>query len=141
MAQRILFIEDEGLTVRRLAETLDALDGYTVELIGELAEAVDRLAQNEYDLLILDIMLPHTEIVGPDVPPKKTGIGFARMLRRGVVGDQDLTKNAAIPLIVLTAVVDVGSIREINDLKPHALLRKPVTWKEFYGAICSVFPY
>ncbi|MGD0596176.1 MAG: response regulator [Sedimentisphaerales bacterium] len=134
MSKKIIFIEDEAFTVRALANYLRDKKGYEVVLVG-ITKAAELLSQGVYDLLVLDIMLPHDGIVPQNTPPKTSGIAFAKMLKRGKLGNYDVKQNAKIPIIVLTAVVDPNSIKEIKSLEPSVLLRKPVTWEEFYDAV------
>ena len=135
MNKRVLFIEDEAFTVKALAKFLSEFEDYTVDLLEDLTEAVRLLSRQKYDLLILDIMLPHNGIIDEKVSPKKSGIAFARALRQGRVAGYNVAENADIPLLVLTAIVDPRSTREVKMLKPSSLLRKPVAWTEFYDAV------
>jgi CheY-like chemotaxis protein len=134
MSKKILFIEDEAFTVRALANLLRDNKGYKVDLV-DITKAAELLSKDVYDLLVLDIMLPHDGIVPRDISPKESGIVFAKMLQQGKLGDYDVKQNAKVPIIVLTAVVDPNSTREIKNLKPFTLLRKPVAWEEFYKAV------
>jgi DNA-binding response OmpR family regulator len=81
---RILVVEDEAHLAEGLRFNLEQ-EGYTVKVIGNGEEALERLSQNkdEFDALVLDVMLPG-----------KDGFTVARTLRE--------TKNF-IPLLMLTA--------------------------------------
>jgi len=135
MKKRVLFIEDEAFTVKAFVKYLNEFEDYNVELLEDLTEAVRLLSIHKYDLIILDIMLPHNGIIDEKVSPKKSGIAFARALRQGRVAGHNVAENADIPLLVLTAVVDPRSTREIKMLKPAGILRKPVAWTEFFDAV------
>ncbi len=79
---RILIVEDEARLARALREDL-ALEGYDAEVCGDGADAVKRAADEAFDLVILDVMLPH-----------KDGFEVCRELRR---------KGLRMPILMLTA--------------------------------------
>lgn len=54
---RILIIDDEA-GIRESLETMLTLEGFHVTLAGDGAAGMERLAQSEYDLLLLDLALP-----------------------------------------------------------------------------------
>lgn len=135
MGKMVLFIEDEVFTVRALAKCLKECEGYTVDLVEDLREAAKLLSSKKYDLLILDIMLPHDGVIDQNVSPKESGIAFVRELQKGIIAGQNVSENTDVPIVVLTAVVDPRSMKKIRELKPAVLLRKPVAWKEFLAAV------
>ena len=55
--QRALVVEDER-AIRELLRLHLGLAGFTVEEIGDGREALDRLRNERFDLIILDVMLP-----------------------------------------------------------------------------------
>ena len=57
MAERILLVEDEPAIAEALEYALEA-EGFEVEALGDGAEALEAARQREYDLLVLDLMLP-----------------------------------------------------------------------------------
>jgi DNA-binding response OmpR family regulator len=81
---RILVVEDEAHLAEGLRFNLEQ-EGYSVQVVGNGEEALDRLSKNkaEFDALVLDVMLPG-----------KDGFTVARTLRE--------TQNY-IPLLMLTA--------------------------------------
>jgi DNA-binding response OmpR family regulator len=71
----ILFLEDE----RDLAEPVTALlraQRYTVRWVASLESAYDALAEREYDLAILDVMLPEGEDAGFELAEGIREAGF-----------------------------------------------------------------
>lgn len=56
---RILLVEDEEF-IRDLYTGELTKNGLQVDSVGTGKEALEKLAQNKYDLLLLDIMLPDT---------------------------------------------------------------------------------
>src|SRR5688572_1877016 len=79
---RILVVEDEPGIAFGL-ETDLTMEGYAVELEADGAAAVRRAQETRFDLILLDVMLPH-----------KDGFEVCRELRRSGV---------RTPIILLTA--------------------------------------
>ncbi|MEM8932861.1 MAG: response regulator transcription factor [Acidobacteriota bacterium] len=57
MSSRILIVEDEHHLAEGIAENLD-VDGYEVEVAERGDTGLDRLLAGQFDLVILDVMLP-----------------------------------------------------------------------------------
>jgi len=57
MPKRILVVDDDEMVLQALGELLKP-EGYEVHLISSGAEALKRLDENGYDLLLLDIIMP-----------------------------------------------------------------------------------
>lgn len=57
MANKVLVVDDEKLIVKGLKFSLEQ-DGMTVDCAYDGEEAVEAVRANEYDLILLDIMLP-----------------------------------------------------------------------------------
>ena len=79
---RILLVEDEPGLVLTLVDRLSS-EGYSVDTVVDGAEAEARAMDGSYDLVILDLMLPH-----------KSGFDICRDLRR---------EGFASPILMLTA--------------------------------------
>lgn len=82
---KILLADDEEALRFLISETLDS-EGFEVAEARDGAEAIERLAQEQYALLILDYMMP-----------AKTGIEVTQWLRNSDSINRD------IPIILLTA--------------------------------------
>lgn len=81
MEYRILVIDDEENLVRGLKYNLE-LDGYSVDVAFEGEEALRKIDENIYNIIILDIMLP-----------KIDGLTLLKKIRQ----------RSSIPVIMLTA--------------------------------------
>jgi DNA-binding response OmpR family regulator len=57
MASRILIVEDEKHLAEALAHNLK-FEGYDTMVVGDGESALGRLAEEDFDLLVLDVMLP-----------------------------------------------------------------------------------
>jgi DNA-binding NtrC family response regulator len=60
MKARILIVDDEEIVLRSCARIL-AGDAYEVETVLDPWEALRRVDENGYDVLVLDIMMPHID--------------------------------------------------------------------------------
>ena len=81
---RILIVEDDEKMALSLQRSLEK-EGYAVDWINDGVKAEQRITlyQNEYDLVVLDLMLPSV-----------SGLDICRSIR---------AKNISIPILVLTA--------------------------------------
>ena len=82
MGSRILLVEDEPGLRLSLTDRLDS-EGYSVETAADGEEGLGRATREDFDLVILDVMLP-----------RKNGFDVCRDLRR---------KGVATPVLMLTA--------------------------------------
>ncbi len=83
-AHRVLVVEDEP-HIRELVALHLGLEGWTAEVVGDGAAALDRLRAQSFDLVILDIMLPGLD-----------GLTVLKALRRESL-------NTDVPVLLLTA--------------------------------------
>lgn len=106
---RFLLIEDNASLARAVADRL-ALDGHGVDHAGDLGAARDCLRAADYDLILLDIMLPDGD-----------GRSFLEDHRR----QDDRT-----PIIVLTARSEVSDRVGVLDLGADDYITKPFDFSE-----------
>ncbi|MFC1868549.1 response regulator [Thermodesulfobacteriota bacterium] len=57
MAKRILIVDDDEMVLMALNELLKP-EGYEIDPVGSAKEALNRIDENDYDLLMLDIIMP-----------------------------------------------------------------------------------
>lgn len=55
--QRIIFIEDDKMLITAYQDKL-AMEGFEVDTVTDGAEAIQKLGFNDYDLVLLDLILP-----------------------------------------------------------------------------------
>lgn len=81
---RILVVEDDEKMAQSLKRSLE-MEGYAVDWINDGVKAEQRITlyQNEYDLVVLDLMLPSV-----------SGLDICRSIRG---------KNISVPILILTA--------------------------------------
>ena len=80
--QRILVVEDD-FDIQELLQNFLQETGYEVDIAGDGVEALSIFVDGEYDLILLDIMLP-----------KIDGYGVCELIR----------KQSDVPIIMLTAL-------------------------------------
>ena len=81
MAQRVLVVDDEKLIVKGIRFSLEQ-DGMEVDCAYDGEEALDFARQNQYDMVLLDVMLP-----------KMTGFEVCQQIR----------EFSSVPIVMLTA--------------------------------------
>ena len=84
MAKRILIVDDEPLIVTGLKYSLES-DGYETDSAADGEEAVNKFFAGQYDLILLDVMLPKIE---------------------GLEVCQRIRERSNVPIIMLTAKGD-----------------------------------
>ncbi len=113
---RILLVEDDWSIVENLTEFLQR-EGFVVDSAGGQTAAIEKLCNNAYDLLLLDISLSE-------------GNGF--VVCTAVKADSD------IPVIFLTASGDEYSVVTGLDMGADDYISKPFRPRELVSRIRSV---
>ncbi len=106
MSKQILLVDDD-LYIRELYEELLEAEDYEVETASDGKEGLDKIQENSYDLILLDIMLP-----------KIDGIGIISKLKE---------TNSRVPLksiVFLTNLAQDPVVREALDTGVHSCLVK-----------------
>lgn len=102
---RVLVIEDETRVAQNIAAAMREGPGWAVDLSGDGLEGRDLCQQAEYDLVVLDLMLPGLD-----------GAGVLKSIRAGGKGT---------PVLVLTAVTDKASVVNLLNAGADDYLQKP----------------
>jgi two-component system response regulator PhoP len=102
---RILVVEDEERLAGNIAAAMREGPGWAVDLAHSGLAGRDLCLQTEYDLVLLDLMLPGLD-----------GLGVLREMRG---------KGIATPVLVLTAVADKASVIELLNAGADDYLAKP----------------
>jgi len=125
MAKRILFVDDEDLSVEPYFSKLRD-HGVEVDLARDCDQAIKLMQERQYDLMVLDIMMPPGEIIGPHVEPRKSGEVFLQRLRRNEI--PNLKTPTDVPVIVLTAVTDQKLPETMKELEVKEVFQKPAAF-------------
>lgn len=116
MAKKILVVDDEPHLVKLLKTRLEK-NGYSVIVASDGQEALDKTYQENPDLIILDIMLPHID-----------GYHVCQTLR----SDE---KYKAIPIIMLTGRTLAQDIKMGMELGAVSYVQKPFKPNVLLGII------
>jgi DNA-binding response OmpR family regulator len=111
---RILLVEDEPSAARFIAKGLREAS-YAVDVARDGDAASDCCAQNDYDAVVLDLMLP-----------KKDGMTVCRELRAG---------GSDVPILMLTARDAVESRIQGLDAGADDYLTKPFDFRELLARV------
>lgn len=111
---RILLIEDEKRMAQALCEIL-RLENYEVDHCADGAEGMDAVESGIYDIIILDVMLPH-----------KNGFEIAREARE---------KGIRTPILMLTAKSDLDDKVTGLDCGADDYLTKPFMTRELLARL------
>jgi DNA-binding response OmpR family regulator len=106
---RVLLVEDERTTARLLAKGLRE-QAYAVDVIHDGLVASDRLADADYDIVVLDVMLP-----------RQSGLDVCRRLRAA---------GKHVPVLMLTARDGVEARIDGLDTGADDYLTKPFDFRE-----------
>ena len=101
----VLVVEDDS-SIRRLVKMVLQREGYNVEVAADGVEAVLKLGLAEYDVIILDLMMPNLD-------------GFAFM---STMAQHD---PARLQRVIVTSAASPGVIKERMKGTPFDLLPKP----------------
>jgi DNA-binding response OmpR family regulator len=110
---RILLVDDEQSVQTLLSYPLRK-DGYHVTSATDGQEALQRFAENRFDLVILDLMLP-----------KLDGVEVCRQLRR----------RSQVPIIMLTAKGSEGDKVAGLEVGADDYITKPFSMREFRSRV------
>jgi two-component system response regulator MprA len=110
----ILVVEDDH-AVRDALERALSFEGYAVDVARDGAVALSMIREGEYDLIVLDVMMPHLD-----------GLETCRRIRAG--GDD-------IPILMLTARTAVNDRVEGLDAGADDYVAKPFSLDELLARI------
>lgn len=111
---KLLLAEDEHDLSDAIAKVLRSKN-YDVECAFDGQEALDKIYENTYDALILDVMMP-----------KKDGFAVVKELR---------SQDNYIPILILTAITDIDDKVSLLDSGADDYLTKPFSFKELLARI------
>jgi len=117
MSEKILVVDDEPRVVRLVSKVLEAV-GYQVVAAASGEPAIEMVALEQPDLVLLDILLPR----GPD------GYEICRRIR----------EFSEVPVIMLTAKAQESNVLRGFDMGADDYLTKPFNAKELVARVKAV---
>ena len=114
---KFLLIEDNAKLARAICDRL-TLDGHAVDRAGNLEDGLAHAETSEYDIVLLDIMLPDGD-----------GRGFLKRMR----------DTLATPIIAVTARSDVSDRVSILDMGADDYVVKPFDFAELEARCRAVY--
>ncbi len=113
MHERVLLVEDDR-SVRETATLLLERAGLRVTAVADGREALERIAQQPFDLVVLDLMLPSLD-----------GFEVCRAIRR----------DSQVPIVMLTARTDTADVVAGLELGADDYVTKPFQGAELVARV------
>jgi two-component system OmpR family response regulator len=101
---RVLVVDDEP-AIRALIAKIVERAGYVVDSARDGAEAIEKLEASQYDVLVIDLMMPNVD-----------GYDVVEHLRK---------RGAPRPAIIVITAGDSAAIRQLDGSIVHSVVRKP----------------
>lgn len=121
VAKQVSILVAEDLAGQRMVlDMLLSVEGYTVHMVEDGAEALEFLKEHTPDLAILDVRMPR--LGGLEV--------CARMKRVSRLKD--------VPVLILTAMKDAATLEASRLVAADAIVYKPLEGKDFRETIKSL---
>jgi CheY-like chemotaxis protein len=114
MALKILAVDDEPGVLNLLKTMVEPL-GYEVVTLADSRQAALRIEDEKFDGILLDVLMPHLD-----------GFELTRRIRSSRL-------NFGVPIVMLTSLNDVGTMRKGFTLGVTFFLGKPFTRERIYG--------
>jgi len=125
---KILFVEDELKANHFLIDALREAK-HEVDIAETRKDAKEKLEKKQYDLIVLDIMLPDEK---DTIPLIKRGIYLLKEIRRGDF--PHIPQN--IPIIIISAVPENQIENQIKE--EIEILGKPFTAEKFIEKVANL---
>lgn len=110
-AWQILWIDNDRAYIRPHVKALEA-EGYQVTILDTVSEATNLLTESDYDLVILDVMIPMSELDEADgYSPELTDCGHKTGLAF-YIRNRDSMIERHIPVMVVTIRIDQSVVDE-----------------------------
>ena len=115
MPQLNILVVDDDQEVREFLKDFLEGEGYAVTLLGDPTQAVGALKENQYHVVVLDLMMPEL-----------SGMDLLSQVRQS---------DADVAFIILTGHPSLETATSSIELEVSAYIRKPFSPQEFREAI------
>ena len=109
--QALVLVVDDDRIVRYWAREVLELEGLRVQEAGDGAEALNHIAEELPDIILLDVQMPVMD-----------GLTLCHTLR-------DTPSGAHLPIMIMTASTDVAAINRAYEVGATDFVTKPMNWK------------
>lgn len=103
-ASRVLVVDDEP-AIRALVAKIIERAGHPVDTARDGAEAIAKLEETQYAVIVLDLMMPNID-----------GYGLIEHLK---------VREGVKPAVIVVSAGDSGALRRLDGAMVHSILRKP----------------
>ncbi len=118
---KILIVEDEELICWSLKHSFERIGEYYVKCSHTGDDALQKLAEDEYDVVITDLRLPDID-----------GFGIVEKIR-------DLTKST--PVIVISAYLSDPAMDDVRKQGVFSFINKPFEIQDVMGDVRDAMKY
>ncbi|MDY7031359.1 MAG: response regulator [Thermodesulfobacteriota bacterium] len=132
MGQKILIIEDEKALAEEWAKGLQYA-GYETKIVTTLNEVMNILNQLDFDLVLLDIMLPSYDVSDRI---KQNSIKWGRIAGLWIA-KQIKEREPSMPIFVVSLVTDQKILDELKQVGVVKVVSKPISVKELIDIVES----
>jgi CheY-like chemotaxis protein len=101
---RVLVVDDEP-AIRALVARIVERSGHVVDTARDGAEAIERLGEQTYAVVVVDLMMPNID-----------GFSLIEYIKK------NFTRR---PAIIAVSAADTASLRQLDGSVVHSVLRKP----------------
>lgn len=101
---RVLVVDDEP-AIRALVAKIIERAGHPVDTARDGAEAIAKLEETQYAVIVLDLMMPNID-----------GYGLIEHLK---------VREGVKPAVIVVSAGDSGALRRLDGAMVHSILRKP----------------
>ncbi len=112
--KKILVVDDERYTCEFLRELLSE-EGYSVSVIQDGADAINKIKEDSFDVVLLDILMPGVN-----------GVEIIKILKE---------VRPELPIVVITAYVGHKLVQEAVGLGIEGCLYKPIEEDEMLSLL------
>lgn len=101
---KVLVVDDEA-AIRALVSKIVERAGFFVESARDGAEAIEKLEASEYDVVVVDLMMPNVD-----------GYALIDFIRE---------RAGPLPAIIVISACDSAGLRQLDGSIVHSIVRKP----------------
>ena len=129
---KVLILEDEELAFIGIKALLES-KRHQVDVFQNASDALDSIKRKAYDILLIDIMVPHNGGDFEGVPIDQTGIELIVKLREGKFKNSATESN--VNIIAITAVSEAEKLFRIEEKGNIGLIQKPIAPEDVFEKI------